>query len=41
MLLSSFFYPASALYLWVVIPEEYEIIKDIIILTVFSDHISF
>lgn len=41
MLLSSHFSLASALYLRVVITEEYEIIKDIITLTVFSYHVFF
>jgi len=40
-LLSSQFSLASALYLRVVIIKEYEIIKDIIILTVSFDRISF
>jgi len=41
ILLSSHFSLASALYLRVVIIKGYEVIKDIIILTVSSDHISF
>jgi len=41
MLLSSHFSLATAPYLRLVIIKGYEIIKDIIILTVSSDHITF